>query len=328
MSWVGRCRLDRASVATLAVLVTYHNERHLLRECLESLVAQPQGPDEVLVYDDASCAPASDYLVPGLPVRVVRGERNVGPVHARNALLRIAQADYVHFHDADDLFRPAWCTRVRAAIDRTRADVVFTEIESRGDHGVLSSRVLGLDRLAREPDLVRFCLKGPVLIPAGTYRRSAVLAIGGYRGTLWQSEDFDFHVRIAALGVRYEVIAEPLVIVRIRAEGRHQKWLEVWASFLQSVEALADELPHQHRPDLADAAARAGSALYKLGAHAQASDAFRLAARLGPPRFDHERRLYRTLAKRLGPERVERLAHTYRGLMPRGLRAYVADRGW
>jgi tetratricopeptide (TPR) repeat protein len=185
-----------------------------------------------------------------------------------------------------------------------------------------------LDRLQRDPDLVRFCLRGPVLVPAGTYRRPAVLSIGGYRSSLWQSEDFDFHVRIAALGVQYEVIDEPLVVVRIRPEGRHQNWPEVWACFVESIRALSTELPGQYRPDLADAAARAGSALYKLGEHSQARAAFELAAQLGPAQFDHERRLYRFLAKRLGPQRVEGLAQAYRGLLPTQFRAYFADRGW
>jgi len=39
---------------TISVLITYYNERELLTECLRSLAAQTQLPDEILIYDDAS----------------------------------------------------------------------------------------------------------------------------------------------------------------------------------------------------------------------------------------------------------------------------------
>src|SRR2546427_12916521 len=78
----------RASIAmstagrpTIGVLITYHDERELLRECLESIARQTVPPDEVLVFDDASKAPAAAYVPAGLPVRVLRTEANRGPSH-------------------------------------------------------------------------------------------------------------------------------------------------------------------------------------------------------------------------------------------------------
>src|ERR1043165_9541693 len=93
----------------ISVLITYYNERQLLTECLESLEAQTDRPDEILIYDDCSTYPAKDYLLPGLPARVIRGEENHGPSHGRNVLLEAARSECVHFHDSDDLFAPAWC---------------------------------------------------------------------------------------------------------------------------------------------------------------------------------------------------------------------------
>ncbi len=53
---------DPGPGSTLAVLITYHNERALLQDCLESLRSGPETTDEVIVYDDASTYPAEDYL--------------------------------------------------------------------------------------------------------------------------------------------------------------------------------------------------------------------------------------------------------------------------
>jgi hypothetical protein len=163
-----------------------------------------------------------------------------------------------------------------------------------------------------------------MLVPSGTYRREMVLAIGGYRTSLWQAEDFDFHVRLAASGPRYAVIPDPLVIIRVRPGGRSRDRVQTWSSYVQAIASLSTELPSSYRPDLADAAARAGAKLFKLGARSQARVAFELAARLGPPRFSSQRPVYRALASTVGFERTEQLAQVYRSVLPAGIRAYVA----
>src|SRR5262245_29459086 len=102
---------------TIAVLITYHGEKGLLHECLKSLTNQGAAPDEILVYDDASGAPAQNFLPDGLAVTVLRGDENRGPAYGRNRLLGACKSAYVHFHDADDLFNPQWSVRVRRVLE-------------------------------------------------------------------------------------------------------------------------------------------------------------------------------------------------------------------
>src|SRR5205807_1971825 len=128
------------------------------------------------------------------------------------------------------------------------------------ESGVIGDRILGLERLLAGEDLLRFCLHAILLVPSGTYRRQAVAAIGGYRPGLWQSEDFDFHVRLANSGPRFEVVIDPLIRIRLRDAGRSRaNPAEVWQSAVQMVEHLSLELPKRYRIDLAEAAARFGS---------------------------------------------------------------------
>jgi glycosyltransferase involved in cell wall biosynthesis len=310
---------------TLGVLITYFNERELLTECLRGLLESHEGPDEVLVYDDASEAPAVDFVPPDSRLRVIRGVTNVGPSRGRNRLLAESQSEYVHFHDADDLFDPQWGSKVRAAIV-SGVDVVFTEVACFENGRLVSERTLGLRRLRAGSDLIAFALEGSILVPGGTYRRARVATIGGYRETLWQSEDFDFHVRLAASGVTYVVIDEPLVRTRVRPEGRSQRRREVWTSYLEAVKALAVELEPRYRPLLADGARRAGVTLLELGARAEAFDALDLADRVGPGTFSGKAVAYRGLARILGVARTERLAWAYRHSLPAHLRRWVRDR--
>jgi hypothetical protein len=200
--------------------------------------------------------------------------------------------------------------------------VVFTEVQSFNSEGVMAERVLGLERVGQ--DLVRFCIGGAMLTPSGTYRRSHLLAIGGYRMDLAQSEDWEFHIRLAASGIDYTLLSEPLVLQRLRDGGRHHQSVDVWVSCCDAVIGLADQLPRRYRPDLADAAARAGSHLFALGARAHARKAFELAERLGPSRCAHQRPIYRVLAHAVGFETAERLALAYRHILPSELRAHIA----
>jgi glycosyltransferase involved in cell wall biosynthesis len=307
----------------LAVLITYFNEGGLLRQCLDSLLLQRDAPDEVIVYDDASSVLPDSHVPAGSCVRVVRASRNQGPGHGRNALLRETDCEYVHFHDADDLFAPDWSQEVRAAIARTQPDIVLTEIRSIRNGVPVSDRVLGVDELQGGGDLIRFGLQGSLLVPSTTFRRALALEIGGFRPReiLAQSEDFDFHIRLAAAARSYTVVSRPLIIQRLRS-GSHSADLEsCWTSALRSVELLADTLPPQYRVDAADAAARIGSELYAINSRSQARAAFRLADSLGPARFLHRPRGYRMVARLLGPGAAEWVAAAYRRIIPKGVRA-------
>lgn len=306
----------------LAVLITYHNERGLLRECLDSLQGQTEALDEIVVYDDASAYPAAEYIPSGIQVRSIRGEVNRGPSCGRNILLRAAESDFVHFHDADDLFDPQWCAKVRGAIRSSDPDAVFTEVSSWQAKRRLNQNTLGLHRLLGK-DLVSFCIAGALLTSSGTYRRSVVLAVGGYREALWQSEDWEFHVRLAAAGVTYCIIDEPLIIKRVREESRSENLEEVFISAVQGITLLAEELPVRYRPELSDAAARAGRALYRIGACDDARSAFLLARSLGGPPLRREHSLYRLAAGVLGLEGAERAGSVYRRLVPAPVRGRV-----
>jgi glycosyltransferase involved in cell wall biosynthesis len=316
--------------ATLSALITYHNEKGLLREALESVLRQERRPDEVLVYDDASAYPAEDYIPKDWSVRVIRGPINRGLGFARNRLMEESSCEYVHYHDADDLFHPDWCRRVRALVDRTRPDIVITEIRSFCDKGMLCDAVLGLNRLADIGDLVRFGLLGSILAPATTFRRELGLKIGGFRlrEKLPFSEDGDFHIRLAAASSSHEAILDPLVLQRIRHDSlsRNQGLarLECFTSGLITIRSLSGLLNARYRPDLAEAAARLGSILFRAGDRPHAKEAFYLARELGA-HFRLQKPWYRAAARTLGQERAEHLGLIYRKAIPERIRGLLHD---
>jgi hypothetical protein len=218
------------------------------------------------------------------------------------------------------LFHPAWCSQIRQAITATKAEWILTEISSYQNEQLVCERVLELKRQTNGTDLIRQAIRGAILVPAGTYLKSTIESIGGYRSDLWQSEDYDFHIRLAAAHPSVAIIDEPLVHIRLRPDSRSQKQTEVWTSAVQAIAQLSDELPSTYRLDLAEAAAKAGSMLFRNGDKAAARQAFVLAKRLGPPAYLREQEPYRFIARNFGQELAERLGALYRLCLPETLR--------
>ena len=58
---------------SISVLVTCWNEKETLWECIDSVLKQTVRPDEIIVYDNASSAPADRCVSEGSPVKIIRG---------------------------------------------------------------------------------------------------------------------------------------------------------------------------------------------------------------------------------------------------------------
>jgi hypothetical protein len=302
----------------LSFLITYHDEGSWLTECLQSIVPQLHDHDEVLIYDDASADPAAGYVPDDARVHCLRGAANIGPARGRNELMRASRGTHVHFHDADDLCAPDWRRRVAAELE-SGVDVVFTDVQSFDAQGGRWPHVMDVAQLARGGDLLAFALRGGVLVPSGTYRREVVERLGGYRADLWQSEDYDFHIRLALAEPSWRAIPEDLVLIRRHAEQRSRFTREVWSCAVDSLASNASQFPAHAHAHVAHAATRAGSELFAAGAHADARRAFQLAAQFGGPRYD--RGAMQKLTGIVGALSAERIAALYRKLVPAPLRA-------
>ena len=92
----------------------YNTPGDALARALESVVVM-SGVDHILIYDDASTAEATlrtldefkaRYGGPGGRLQIFSGKVNQGPGYGRNFLMRRSQAEFVLFHDADDISQP------------------------------------------------------------------------------------------------------------------------------------------------------------------------------------------------------------------------------
>lgn len=299
------------TTVALTIGITYHNEKELLTACLSSLLPQIKDSVEVLVYDDASSAPAKDYAPYHSCVRIIRGENNIGPARARNIILSEATGEYIHFHDSDDWFKSSWLEKVSPYFGK--ADAIFTEVTSYREGKLFLEKVMEVGTLSQEKDLLKFAIESFILVPSGTYKKALLQKIGGYRQDLWQSEDWDFHVRLALTNPTYIVIEEPLVYISVRKESRSQNIVETAKDTLKAIRLLQDKISTTHKLYLSDKAAKMGSLLFPLDPE-EARNAFHLARVLGPSTFFWQRSSYQYIAKILGQEWAEKAGALFRSM--------------
>lgn len=209
------------------LLTVYRGDREeYVRAAFRSAVTdQVLRPDEVVLVQDGPVAPelavCLKELVATSPVEVtfVQLERNRGLGPALDAGLAAARYDIVARMDADDVAMPHRF-RLQVPLVRAGADLVGAGLLEFGGSidDIVGRRIPPSDPL----DIARYSrLHDPFNHPTVVYRRTAVIAAGGY-GDLPLMEDYWLFVRMIAGGARVVNVAEPLVYYRV-SDGAYER---------------------------------------------------------------------------------------------------------
>jgi hypothetical protein len=236
-------------------------------------------------------------------------------------------SEYIHFQDADDRFHPEWWQRVRAEIQDGATDVVFNEIAAFEGDRVRTPEVMGLRRASEYPSFLAFAIEGVLLTCSGTYAKELVIRVGGYREELWQSEDYDFNLRIVAAEPKLHLIPDALIYHRLHAGSRSNDGAACLRDLVRSLELLAPVLPACYHPQICERLAGAGCSLFRLGDLPAGKHAMQLSKRFGKPCFPTERTGFRRLARVLGPAWAVRVCNSYRLVVPKRFRHWAAAQG-
>jgi glycosyltransferase involved in cell wall biosynthesis len=207
-----------------AVVIPAHNGLPDVLEAVRSALAQSLPAREVIVVDDASTDGTGDAVertfAPregqgNVPVRVVRGSYGSAGA-ARNAGWRAANAKWIAFLDADDLwFEGKLETAGEALAAAPEARWFFSDGAFRTLEG--ETRLSWLETYAELPEPyvgqpvaelmeVNFVLTSSVIV-----RRDALAALEGFDEKLSHAEDVDLWIRLAR---RWPATASKLSLVR------------------------------------------------------------------------------------------------------------------
>ncbi len=213
------------------LLPTYHagNPDHLRRAFVSAVQEQSLQPDEVVLVRDGpvpeTLTVVLDELVADSPVPVQRVDlaRNLGLGSALDAGLAACKHDVVARMDADDVSLPQRFA-VQLPVIESGFDLVGSSLLEFGED---ENDIVGLRTPPIEESEIKQWARfhDPFNHPTVVYRRSVVLAAGGYR-SLPLLEDYWLFARMIAAGARVANIAEPLVKYRVGegAYGRRGGW--------------------------------------------------------------------------------------------------------
>jgi glycosyltransferase involved in cell wall biosynthesis len=117
----------------ISVWITSYNQRELLVEAVESVLAQTLPPQQVIIVDDAS-SDGSQEVIAAYATRYpdwitpLYHERNCGVAQSRNEALQMATGEYVTYCDGDDRFLPTKLEREAAALlANPQAEIAFSD---------------------------------------------------------------------------------------------------------------------------------------------------------------------------------------------------------
>ena len=99
------------------VIVTYNSAVHICR-CLDALQTQPDQPDEIIVYDNASTDGTPSMVQVSYPsVMLIAGDSNIGFAAANNRAAARAIGDCLVFLNPDTMVQPGWMPPLLDALD-------------------------------------------------------------------------------------------------------------------------------------------------------------------------------------------------------------------
>jgi glycosyltransferase involved in cell wall biosynthesis len=182
----------------VSVIIPTFRERDLLREAVDSALAQTIRDIEIIVVEDGSRTAGEALSGYGAPVKYIWQE-NQGVSGARNTGVRHAAASWLAFLDHDDLWKPEKLERQLLLAERSpELDVIHT------DHFVLrEGKIIPGPRLVPTDQVPSGHVSKPLfmnnflILSAALVTKNSCVAAGGFDSRHTYAQDYDLWLRIA-----------------------------------------------------------------------------------------------------------------------------------
>lgn len=209
----------------VSILMPVRNEEKFLPAALRSVQKQTIRDWELVVVDDGSCDTTPEILgafaKADQRIRIFRQSAE-GLVRALNKGLQSCRAPLVARMDGDDICHPQ---RLEKQLQRFRDDPPVGLVACSVRHfprtqiqGGMLNYETWQNGIQEHCDILRnLYVESPFAHPSVIYRRSEVLAAGGYREMPW-AEDYDLWLRLAERRINFASIPETLLFWRDRPQ--------------------------------------------------------------------------------------------------------------
>jgi len=186
----------------VSIVIIGRNEAKNLPSCIMSIreMEYPQDRYEI-IYVDTDSADGSPAVARSLGIKVCEEHSDFpSPGRARNRGWREAKYDVVHFVDGDIVVDPHYLTTAVACLGGDGVACVIGRLQERNAADNLITRILEYPWKVRRP--------GDIDSPGagGTFLKSALAEVGGYRFDLFRGEETELGARLRDRGYRVLLI--------------------------------------------------------------------------------------------------------------------------
>ena len=203
------------------VLPVYRPHEQFFREAVRSVLAQTMTDFELIIVEDPSEISAAALLrdLDDPRIHHVVNPRRTSLPEQHNLGLSLARGSFICRFDADDVCEPHRLERELDFLQRhPDVSVVSSALRVVDEDG----RNVGVRVYPQTHEEIRrtFPFANPVANSAVMFRREVYGRFGGWRtDSTLPAQDYEWYSRLAAAGVRFANLGEPLVRYRLHAES-------------------------------------------------------------------------------------------------------------
>jgi glycosyltransferase involved in cell wall biosynthesis len=196
----------------VSVIIPTYNRRALLKESIESVLAQSYQNLELIVVDDGSTDGTDELVRANWPAIRYVWQPNAGDAAARNRGLDLVRGELIAFQDSDDLWQPEkLALQVALLRDRAEVGVVCASRRLMDERGKISPKRW---RLTHSGWVTEAMFRSMfVIMPSTVVRRSVVDCVGRFSTDLTVTSDYEYWLR-ASLVTQFAAVDRELVVER------------------------------------------------------------------------------------------------------------------
>ena len=202
----------------VSIIIPTFNSAKYIETALVSILDQEYPNIEIIVVDDGSSDNTKGVLESYIESKKVKYfyQKNKGASSARNLGIQKASGQYIGFLDADDFFLPRMIEKCVSELEENKLDLVSVDnymVYLDGDREI-KRELSTYNWIEVEPEEL-FCtflrVGGIGGVFKALFRRFVFDKVGYLDVNLPVYEDLDFWIRVAACGMKWGHIREPLV---------------------------------------------------------------------------------------------------------------------
>jgi len=202
------------SSESVSVIIPAYNRQAYIAEAVRSALEQSLKPQEVIVVDDGSTDETRHALEPFLPKIRYELQQHSGAGAARNRGAEMANAEFLAFLDADDMWPPYKILKQLEAFRlRPDLDMVFGQAQQLHDGPKWLSGIS--ESAPDQSQLIPGYAPGAMMV-----RRSAFLRVGPFDTQLKIGEFIDWYARAKELGLRETCLPDLVLFRRIHSSNQ------------------------------------------------------------------------------------------------------------